>query len=327
MEFKDITIKLRERFCKDTNIPINIFIEPYFSERLEYIDNVLPEKNYKQKWLNFLSMLRDFNNEQDYFEYYNNVKEQAIQYIKNSQGYQDFNNEDMNKYKCNIGETHKNLVKSIYQDQFIGNKTYISIDICKANFNCLRKYDKTIFNNAPTWEDFLKNFTKYQYILDSKYIRQVVLGNCNPGRVITYETYIASLICKKVEEYVPSAKLICFTTDEVIFDIPVLDRHLILNAVLEINKLDVKTKFDIFSLSKIDGDFQGYIRHLYNDFGGGNYEEDHSEYKGLEGNFAYLIIKTLLDKDKITENDLVFEFEKKHYCKLLKPIKVDIVEV
>ena len=62
MEFKDITIKLRERFCKDTNIPINIFIEPYFSERFEYIDKVLPEKNYKKKWLNFLSMLKDFNN-------------------------------------------------------------------------------------------------------------------------------------------------------------------------------------------------------------------------------------------------------------------------
>ena len=29
-----INIKLRERFCKDTNIPIKIFLEPYFTSRL-----------------------------------------------------------------------------------------------------------------------------------------------------------------------------------------------------------------------------------------------------------------------------------------------------
>lgn len=321
MEFKNITIKLRERFCKDTNIPINIFIEPYFTERLEYLDKVLPKKNYKQKWLNFLSMLKDFDNEQDYFEYYNNVKEQAIQYIKNRRGYQDFNNEDMNQYKCNIGETHKNLVKSIYQDQFVNDKTYISIDICKANFNCLRKYDKTIFNNASTWEDFLKNFTNYQYILDSKYIRQVVLGNCNPGRVITYENYLAYKICEQVEKEIPKAKLLCFTTDELIFDITNEEGDRI--KLYEIDTFPIKTKIEIFKLDKIDGDFQGYRRTIY-DLSGNKIE---TEYKGLEGNFAYLIIKTLLDKDNITKNDLVFEFEKKHYCKLLKPIEVQIAEV
>ena len=320
MEFKDITIKLRERFCKDTNIPINIFIEPYFSERLEYIDKVLPKKNYKQKWSNFLSMLKDFNNEQDYFEYYNNVKEQAIQFIKNSQGYQDFNNEDMNKYKCNIGETHKNLVKSIYQDQFVNDKTYISIDICKANFSALNNYSYNIFGDNNTWEKFLGQFSKYQYILDSKYIRQVVLGNCNPGRVITYENYLAYKICEQIEKEIPRAKLLCFTSDELIFDITNEENDKL--KLYEMDTFPVKTKFEIFKLDKIDGYFQGYIRTIY-DLSGNKIE---TEYKGLEGNFAYLIIKTLLDKDKITENDLVFEFEKKHYCKLLKPIEVKIGE-
>ena len=31
---------LKKRFCKDTNIPINLFQEPYFSERLKLYDNV-----------------------------------------------------------------------------------------------------------------------------------------------------------------------------------------------------------------------------------------------------------------------------------------------
>ena len=320
MEFKDMTIKLRERFCKDTNIPINIFIEPYFSERLEYLDKVLPQKHYKEKWLNYLEMLKDFNNEQDYFEYYNNIKDQAIQFIKNSQGYQDFNNEDMNQYKCNIGEIHKNLVKSIYQDQFVNGRTYVSIDICKANFSALNNYSYNIFGNNYTWEKFLGQFSKYHHILDSKYIRQVVLGNCNPGRVITYENYLAYKICEQVEKVIPNAKLLCFTTDELIFDIPNQEDRVRLYTM---DTYPIHTKFEIFKLDKIDGDFQGYRRTIY-DLSGNKIE---TEYKGLEGNFAYLIIKTLLDKDKITDNDLVFEFEKKHYCKLLKPIKIDIVEV
>ena len=31
---KELTPKLRQRFCKDWNIPVKLFVEPYFSERL-----------------------------------------------------------------------------------------------------------------------------------------------------------------------------------------------------------------------------------------------------------------------------------------------------
>ena len=34
----EITKNLKERFCKDCNIPIKIFDEPYFTERLELYD-------------------------------------------------------------------------------------------------------------------------------------------------------------------------------------------------------------------------------------------------------------------------------------------------
>ena len=34
--------KTKNRFCKDYNIPINIFIEPYFSQRLILFNDILP---------------------------------------------------------------------------------------------------------------------------------------------------------------------------------------------------------------------------------------------------------------------------------------------
>lgn len=40
-------IKLRQRFCKDCDIPVNIFDEPYFSDRLKLFDFLY---NSVSKW-------------------------------------------------------------------------------------------------------------------------------------------------------------------------------------------------------------------------------------------------------------------------------------
>jgi len=36
----DISTRTRERFCKDCKIPIGIFEEPYFSDRLKLYDRL-----------------------------------------------------------------------------------------------------------------------------------------------------------------------------------------------------------------------------------------------------------------------------------------------
>ena len=98
----EISARGRERFCKDCNIPIRIFQEPYFTDRLKLYDTFY---NTRQKWDIFLSELGKYHSEQDYFEEYNHVKDTAISDIKNTQAYQQFNEDDMNKY----GVTHTNL--------------------------------------------------------------------------------------------------------------------------------------------------------------------------------------------------------------------------
>ena len=37
---KEISTKLKERFCTDCNIPIKIFKEPYFMDRLELLNDL-----------------------------------------------------------------------------------------------------------------------------------------------------------------------------------------------------------------------------------------------------------------------------------------------
>lgn len=173
----EISEKLKERFCKDYNIPLKLFKEPYFTDRLQLYDN---HYNTLDKWNTFTRELEKYKCEQDYFEEYNRVKDAAINDIKDSDGYKRFNEENMNKYTVK----YKDLPgKDIYKPSNVG-KLFISIDMRKANFSALKFYDKSIFSNADTWEEFVGRYTENKHIVNSKYIRQVILGNCNPKGIL-----------------------------------------------------------------------------------------------------------------------------------------------
>ena len=98
----DVSTRAKERFCKDCNIPIRLFQEPYFMDRLTLFDKFY---GTLEKWNIFLDALQKYHCEQDYFEEYNRVKDATILSIKESEAYKRFNEEDMNKYCV----THKNL--------------------------------------------------------------------------------------------------------------------------------------------------------------------------------------------------------------------------
>ena len=89
----ELTEKLKERFCKDNNLNIKIFEEPYFTERIKLYDNKF---NTIEKLNLFKQEIEEFDNEQEYFTYYNNVKDQVINFIKSTPEYQNFITEDFN---------------------------------------------------------------------------------------------------------------------------------------------------------------------------------------------------------------------------------------
>ena len=158
----NMTTKLKERFCKDCNIPLRLFQEPYFTERLRLYDTFY---GTMEKWAVFQRELEKYSCEQDYFEEYNRVKDAAILQIKNSEAYQRFNEADMNQYRI----THMNLPgHDIFKPSNDG-KNFISIDMKKANFSSLRHYDASIFQNADTWEAFVGMYTDNPHIINSQY--------------------------------------------------------------------------------------------------------------------------------------------------------------
>ena len=253
-----VSVKAKERFCRDCKIPINLFQEPYFMERLKLCDSLYDSM---RKWEQFLSEFSKYSNEQDYFEDYNRVKDTAINDIKSTAAYQQFNNCDMNQYgvKTSIPKG------DIYKPSNVGRE-FISVDMRKANFSALRHYDASIFFGAKTWEDFIGRYTNNKHIIESKYIRQVIMGNCNPKRHVTYEKYLMnSALCGIVGYGVPLATVKSFSDDEIVFDITET-ASAVLGTMAQIREaisgVGVPFRVQHFKLHKIEGT-DGYYKEIH----------------------------------------------------------------
>lgn len=291
--------KAKERFCKDCNLPISLFKEPYFTERLALYD---PVYHCIEKWELFTGELSKYPTEQDYFEEYNRIKDEAIEYIKNTDGYNRFNSEDMNKYRVRHAEFPN---KDIFKPSNSG-RTFVSIDMKKANFSSLRNYSPDIFGGAKTWEEFVALFTSNEHIIGSKYIRQVILGNCNPKRHITYEKYLMDKVLTKLEEFVNLNRVVFFSNDEIVLDLSdqVGEQAEMFASQLteEMQKMEIPLKTELFTLYQILGT-NGYCKVIYE-------EGERVEFKCLNS-FELPFVLRAYNGEKVTEGDKVFLFEKK----------------
>lgn len=297
----EVSEKLKERFCKDCNIPLKLFKEPYFTDRLQLYDRYY---NTLDKWSIFVRELDKYKCEQDYLEEYNRVKDTAINDIKLSDGYNRFNEEDMGKYSVKYKDLSS---KDIYKPSNVG-KLFISVDMRKANFSVLKFYDKSIFSNADTWEEFVGRYTENKHIVNSKYIRQVILGNCNPKRQVTYEKYLMGLVLEIIINSglgLFTSDIVFFSNDEIIIGMEgyadcIRNRQLIEWKIKGF--FNIPFRIELFYLRKITGT-NGYYKEIVK-----NIIEREYEFKCLN-NYTLPFVLRKFNREEITENDKVFYHE------------------
>lgn len=199
--------KLRQRFVKDYNLPINVFDEKLFNYYMGLYD-FFP----KDTWENINATIKnDYRgNVEVWLDYCAEVRDKAIFGVTETEKYKEFNNSDLSKYKVlkNIGE------HSCYTETTDGCE-FISIDLKKANFQAL-KYVGVI--DDATYEDFIKRFDGSEYIQNSKYLRQVIFGKMNPGRTVTVEKYIMGKVMEIVKPVIPMGfELYSQNSDEIVY--------------------------------------------------------------------------------------------------------------
>lgn len=298
--FDDISVDMKKRFCKDCNLHINIFQEPYFMERLKLYDRFYRTLS---KWDLFRRCLEKYNCEQDYFEDYNRIKDAAITDIKNSEGYRKFNEIVFEKEEGDIKVYPKTDIMKTYND----GKFFISVDMKQANFNALRYFSPDIFNNKPTWELFISQYTDNKHIIASKYIRQVILGNCNCKKNINFEKRIMDRVAYRVKKAnIPNIEMYSCLNDEIIYQVNEWEHekaYSIYNDILKIMEEyfnSIPFKVDYFKLCKIDGCKNGYYKSFL--FGG---SENVLELKGLDSETLPFVLRKFYCEE-IQEDDKVF---------------------
>lgn len=219
-------LSFRRRFVKDYNLPINIVDSPYFEYYMETY-NWFPKKEYEE----LISDIETrFNGNIDlWLAEYAEIRDEIITTLENLDAYKEFNAANMNQWK--LPEEVRSLPDmNIYNQSSVG-KTFISIDLKKANFQALKFINPDIVLEADTYEDFIDKFVGYdsEYFRTSKYTRQVIFGKLNPKRTIVVEKFIMSKVWDVLRsdkvgflnEY--DAKLIAFKSDELIFEVGAFD--------------------------------------------------------------------------------------------------------
>lgn len=314
MLYEDIikSEKLKERFCKDSNIPIKIFKEPYFTERLVLYDGYY---NTFIKWNIFIRELEScrYKNEQDYFEDYNRVKETAMEFIKNSDGYKEFIELDMNEFKTDYADITS---KDIYHSSNDGH-IFISIDMKQANFSALSHFHPGIFD-YKSWENFLRKFTDNEHIINSKYIRQVILGNCNPRRQVTYEKYLMTQLLDEIiekKQFIDRKHIVSLSNDEIVFDVTDTPFNFTLfnKFFWFCSNYEIPLKAEVFKLTKVKGTDGYFVESTF---------DSKIKLKGLDSNILPLVVRKLRNEE-VTDDDLVFV----HNGRLVKYLEVPEIEV
>lgn len=288
---------LKKRFCKDCNLPINLFDEPYFTQRLKALD---VQFDCVKKFDTFCADLEKYDTEQEYFEYYNTIKDSVINMIKDNTEYMKFLNDDFADVRVvtkNITLGNKNLYIEGNQD-----KTFISIDMKKANFSALRHYSPAIFKNVETWEQYIGFFTPSEHIRNSKYIRQVILGACNPKRQITYERYLMTMLYLHIKnELDGKVSFYSLGNDEIIISVAgtnVSAKEIKATIATCPQKIGELVRFEMFDLQKV-GDY-GWMKVIYD-------EPERVEFKTINADIYHQIVKHYWNMP-ITEDDLVFRY-------------------
>lgn len=250
---------LANRFVSDLRLPIQNTSEDYFFQQLKMLEkeySALSEYEY------LLSIIeRDFDGDPTKFlkEYYDK-RDEIINDILGYEGYNKFLTANLDDFEVNRNIYNNVTSNNIYNMNNVG-KTFLSIDLSKANFQAL-KYAQALPHDPETYEKFIGHYTSLDYIQNSKYTRQVIFGKLNPKRQITVEKWLLSklyLHLVESQEYKENEldkylKLVSSSNDELVFEVLYPD-DLVLDFlynttrnVLSGNDLNIQFKVEMFVL-------------------------------------------------------------------------------
>jgi hypothetical protein len=319
---------LRHRFCEDVGAPIQVLVDPYFTQRINLFEKEYNTLTDYKEYVKYVE--KEFDNDvQKYLEFYHSLRDKIIGEVSNSQAFKDFQTDEkitkeIKAYTPVIKNTNLYTQEQVKE----GSNCFFSIDMKKANFQALKYANSAIVYDCDTYEDFIGRFTDMPWAKKSKRTREIIFGKLNPNRTMKYENLIIGDIEKHITPIVKDwFDLFSINSDELIYKLkPGLD----LNAVC--HKLNgILSEETLFNMTGIHlrTEFFKLVCYNFKTFGSDKimnvFVKEHitgkKTYKCANEIYFPQTYK-LINGLEITDDDLVFYYDKSEPAKFFHPLEM-----
>ena len=268
-------------FCKLFDLNVTDYDEfDYYIEQLSKVDRW---KNLRDLIVLYEKAEEDFG---DLFEFRIKKSNEIIEFLQSTRAYHELNDDNL--------LPDYPVTKTF---QYEENLKYLSVDIKKANWVVLKKYDPEFMNElGNSYDELLDKFGIPELFRHSKQFRQYIFGNINPKRQGRAQRVMIEGFIKRFEHL--NLSISCIKNDEIIYTYNDISE---ISEILEtIDKELFKIK--LFTVKKV----QDFRINFYTDESG-NYI--HKEMIGCNGNQFFLYLKKYLLEEPIDIRDLYFRMD------------------
>ena len=268
-------------FCKLLDISVPDY---------EHFDYYIEQFSKLEKWKNIKDLIKLYEEAEekygDLYEFRINKSNEIINYLKNTRAYNELQDDNL----IPDFPTTKNF-------EYSEDKKYISIDIKKANWIVLKKYDPEFAPElGDSYDDFIAKFDVPEIFNHSKQLRQFIFGNINPKRQGRAQRFIIQDILNKYRTL--NLDIACIKNDEIIYSFETFDQ---IEEI--INTLDRDMfKIKLFTVERVK-DFR--INTHISESG----EKLYKEMVGCNGNLFFLYLKKYVFNEPIDIRDLYFKMD------------------
>lgn len=265
-------------FCKLMDISVPEY---------EHFDYYIEQFSKLEKWKNIKELIKLYEEaEEKYgnlYQYRIEISNEIIEYLKNTRAYNELQDDNL----IPDFPTTKNF-------EYSEDEKYISIDIKKANWVVLKKYDPDFAQEmGDSYEDFINKFDVPEIFNHSKQLRQYIFGNINPKRQGKVQRVITQSILNKYNHL--NLNIACIKNDEVIYSFKSFDqiREILTTVDREIFKIK------LFTVKRVE-----YFR--VNTYLSETGKESHKEMVGCNGNKFFINLKNYIFEEPLDIRDLYF---------------------
>lgn len=159
--------RLRKTFCSMGNIPINIYSNPHFLNRIKLLD---PIYHTDSLWTEFLKATDYYKTSNDYEIHLQNITSQINNLVDER-----ITNSILNNATRSIEVAKYRRDMDIFEIDNIGQK-FARIYICDKSFSALRWLSSTILDNKKTYSEFIRKYTDDKNIISNFDVQDRILG-------------------------------------------------------------------------------------------------------------------------------------------------------